>query len=195
VASVPSPRISVEDYLELDRRSERRSEYYEGELFPVEVATINHGRIQGNLYTAVRARLANGPCEALLSSVRVRIPHTKKYTYPDLIIACGMLELEDRNRDTLLNPVVLFEILSPSTSGLDHELKLMLYKTIPSLKEYILVSQRRMHIERYIRQNERQWLYDDVMAADGNLVLESVGCSIPLSEIYDKVELDSATQD
>src|SRR4051794_17337581 len=105
LAAAPSPFLTPEQYLERDRQAERRSEYHDAQMFPIETATISHGRIQGNLYTALRERLIGTSCEAFVSGVRVSIPRFKRYTYPDMIVACGALDLEGSNRDTLINPI------------------------------------------------------------------------------------------
>jgi Uma2 family endonuclease len=188
MASLPTPFLTPERYLEHDRQTERPSEYHDAQMFPIETATISHGRIQGNLYTALRERLQNTTCEAFVSSVRVSIPRFKRYTYPDLILACGTLELEDENRDTLINPIVLFEILSPSTAGFDRGEKFALYRSLPSLQEYVMVSQDRVMIEHYRCENEQNWHLEAITDLDGCLRLGAVECSIPLREIYAKVD-------
>ena len=189
MAAVPNPLLSVEQYLELDRQSERRYEYHDAQMFPIEAATINHGRIQGNLYAALRERFKNTPCEAFISSVRVSIPRHKKYTYPDLIVVCGQLELEDTYRDTLINPTALFEILSPSTAGFDRGEKFALYRSIASLKDYVMVSQDRVLIEHYRRENEQNWRLEAITELDATLRLESALAGVPLREIYEKVDV------
>ena len=189
MAANPTSFLTPEQYLELDRSSERRSEYHNGEMYPVETSGINHGRIQINLTVALERRLHDSPCQLVGPTVRVRIPGTKRYTYPDLIVACGDLQLEDSENDTLLNPRILFEVLSPSTRNLDQSVKFRLYRTIPSLQEYVMVWQDRMTIERYRRQDHPQWLFDEVSGAGSILTLDSAGCSFPLSEIYSRVEL------
>jgi Uma2 family endonuclease len=189
MATIPARHLTVEEYLDIDRSSERPSEFHDGEMFPIEAAAINHGRIQGNVYAAMRQRFANTDCEAFLSSLRVEIPSFKRYTYPDLMVACGKLELGDKHRDTLLNPIVLFEILSPSTAGYDRGEKLFLYQSIASLREYILISQDQVLIERYRRQNDRQWLYEAISSIDAELTLDSAGCAVPLREIYANTEI------
>lgn len=137
---LPSLPLTTEQYLELDRCSERHSEFHDGEMFPIETSGLNHGRIGINLTKAIDSGLENRPCQLIGSTVRVRIPNSIRYAYPDLIVACGVLEFEDKKRDTLLNPTVLIEILSPSTEGFDRGEKFALYRTIPSFQEYVLVS-------------------------------------------------------
>ena len=181
----------MEQYLDLDRCSERHSEYYDGEMFPIETAGIDHGEIQGNIYDALRELFKGRPCRAFVSSVRVRIPNTRRYTYPDVLAACGALELEDNKRDTLLNPTVLFEILSPSTEGFDRGEKFAMYRTIPSLQEYVLVSQKHVMVERFRRQTTDNWQFEAITALDGSLRLESLGVEIPVRDIYSNVELVS----
>ena len=188
MATVPSPIITMQRYLQLDRQSERPSEYYDGEMFPIAESSLSHVRIQGNLYGSLRERLEDRSCEALLSPLRVRIPHSQKYCYPDLIVACGGLELEDNEHDTLLNPTVLIEILSPSTADFDSGEKFRLYRSIPTFKEYVLVSQDRVLIERFHRQNEKNWHFETISDLDATLRLESIDVAVPMREIYAKVE-------
>ena len=104
MGALPCPLLTIEQYLELDRCSERHSEFHDGEMFPIETSGLNHGRIGINLTKALDSRLENKPCELIGSTVRVRIPNSTRYAYPDLIVACGVLEFEDQKRDTLLNP-------------------------------------------------------------------------------------------
>jgi Uma2 family endonuclease len=189
VATLPGARLTVDEYLDLDRRSERRNEYHDGEVFPIEAASLNHGKIQGNTYVALRERLAKTDCAPLLTSVRVEIGRFHRFTYPDLLITCGKLDLApDQQKDTLLNPVVIFEVLSPSTAGFDRGEKFSLYQSVTSLREYVLVSQDRVLVECYRRQNDRQWLYEALSSLDSELVIDSAACAIPLREIYANID-------
>ena len=191
MATLPATGLSAEQYLELDRHSERRLEYRHGEVFPIEAATLNHARIRGNFLTALRARLLIGACEALPGDIRVEIPRFNCYVYPDLLIASGTLELADKHADTLLNPTVVVEVLSPSTEGFDRGEKFTLYQSLPSVQEYVLISQDRVLVELYRRQNDRQWLYEAISTLDAELALNAPGCSVPLQEIYANISVAS----
>ena len=193
MSAFPTPFLTPEQYLDLDRRSDRPSEYHDGEIFPIETAGVRHGRIGINLTLALDKHLEGGPCQLIGATVRVRIPNTKRYTYPDQIVGCDRLEFEDKNRDTLLNPVLLFEVLSPSTEGYDRGEKFRLYRSIPSFKEYVLVSQDQVMIELFRREDEKNWHFQVITDLDAVLHLESVQVDIPLREIYAKV--DFTTQD
>ncbi len=191
MATLPATGLSAEQYLELDRHSERRLEYHQGEVFPIEAASLNRTRIQGNLHAKLRERLVNRRCEALFGTLRIQIPRFNRYVYPDLLIACGPLELADKQTDTLLNPTVVFEVLSPSTEGFDRGEKFTLYPSLPSVQEYVLISQDRVLVELYRRQNDHQWLYEAISSLDGELALNAAGCSVPLQEIYANVSVAS----
>ena len=186
---MPVPFATPDQYLELDRRAERHSEYHDGQLYPVELSGLIHGRIGINLTLALEKRLSDTPCQLIGSTVRVRIPHTRRYMYPDTIVACGDLAFEDAHRDTLLNPAVLFEILSPSTEGDDRGEKFRLYRTIPGFEEYVLVSQERVMLERYRRQDEHNWHFESITDPHGTLRLDSIAVEIPVREIYHRVDL------
>ena len=193
MGALPCPLLTIEQYLELDRCSERHSEFHDGEMFPIETSGLNHGRIGINLTKAIDSGLENKPCQLIGSTVRVRIPNSIRYAYPDLIVACGVLEFEDQKRDTLLNPTVLIEILSPSTEGFDRGEKFALYRTIPSFQEYILVSQNRVLVERFRRQNEHNWHFEEITDLDASLRIESLGIAIPAREIYARIEIPTGS--
>ena len=113
------------------------------------------------------------------------------YSYPDVSVVCGKLQLADDQKDVLLNPIVIFEVLSPSTELYDRGVKLQLYRTIPSLREYILVDQNKARIEQYIYQDANTWALRDHQGLDAELKLDSIGASLPLRLIYDGVDLES----
>ena len=162
-------------------------------MFPIETPGLNHGRIGINLTKAIDSGLENRPCQLIGSTVRVRIPNSIRYAYPDLIVACGVLGFEDKKRDTLLNPTVLIEILSPSTEGFDRGEKFALYRTIPSFQEYVLVSQNRVLVERFRRQNEHNWQFEEITDLDASLRIESLGIEIPAREIYARIEIPTGS--
>jgi Uma2 family endonuclease len=188
VASSPVTKLTEEQYLALDRAAESRSEFVAGEMFAMSGTSMQHGRLQRNLITALTVRLGVGPCEAFGSDFRVRVSG-RMYTYPDVLVVCGEPALADEHQDVLLNPAVIFEVLSPSTETYDRGLKFQHYRTIESLREYILVEQNQARIEQYIRKTDNTWTLRDYLSLDVELKLDSIGVSIPLRTVYERVEL------
>lgn len=180
-------RYSVEGYLALERASEIKHEYYDGEIFAMAGASLPHNLIVGNLVGELRSALKNRDCVVFPSDMRVQCP-TGLYTYPDVSIVCGPSELADDHQDMLLNPLVLIEVLSPSTEAYDRGKKFGHYKTIPSLREYVVVAQDRASIDHFARQEDGRWLMTSVSELSEWLVLPAVEVSVPAAEIYAKVD-------
>jgi Uma2 family endonuclease len=183
-----SKHDAVEEYLAFERASQTKHEYYSGRIYAKAGASLRHNRVTRNLRRALGERLDGTPCEPLPNDMRVKTPGDLD-TYPDAIIVCGEPQLEDANADALLNPAVLFEVLSPSTEACDHEKKFDLYQTIVTLKEYALVAQDWPAVYHYARREpgaKRE--VDSFFQMDQTLVLNSLDCSIPLAEIYRQVE-------
>jgi Uma2 family endonuclease len=180
-------RISPEEYLELERHAETRSEYLEGEVFAMTGGSFGHNVIVGNLVGELRQQLKGRSCTVSPSDLRVHIPATGLYTYPDVVAVCGEPRFGDREIDTLLNPILIIEILSPTTEAYDRGKKFEHYDTIESLAEYVLVSQETPRVEQYVRQDGGHWLFTATSGLDGKVVLPSVGCELSLAEIYHKV--------
>jgi Uma2 family endonuclease len=132
------------------------------------------------------------PCIVLGPDMGVHIPYTGSYVYPDVSIVCGDPTLLDMHRDRLLNPMAILEVLSPSTESFDRGLKFAHYRTMESLQEYVLVAQSQARVERYLRQNDGNWLFSEITDPAGSLEIASVACRIPLSHIYRKVDFESA---
>lgn len=186
MASGPRPRISPEDYLALERRSEIRSEFLNGEIFAMTGASERHNLLAGNIYTAFRAQLRQRGSETYFSDMRVKVSATGLYTYPDVVVVCDKPQFEDAEVDTLLNPRVIVEILSKSTENYDRGTKFLHYRTIQSLAEYLLVSQDQVHVEHHLRQHDG-WLLTETSRREDAIELPSVGARLALSDIYDEV--------
>lgn len=167
----------------MERSSETKSQYIDGEIFAMAGASRNHNRISSNLVRAIGNRLMNSTCDVYSSDMKVKIDRTK-YTYPDIVITCEKEEFEDDAEDVLLNPIVIIEILSDSTEAYDRGKKFAFYQRIPSLAEYLLVSQHSCRVEKYVRQDSRIWRYSAFQEADGIVDLKSVKCELPIAEIY-----------
>jgi len=181
--------LTPEEYLATERRSETRSEYLDGEMFAMTGGSRNHNLIVSNIVCELSLQLRNRPCEVYASDQRVRVPATGLYTYPDIIVACCEPQFEDEELETLLNPALLAEVLSPTTEAYDRGKKFEHYQTIPSLSEYLLVSQDSFRVEQYLRQDGNRWLLTAVTGLDGRLALPSIQCEMVLAEVYDKVKL------
>ncbi len=181
--------ITPDEYLTIERRSEAKSEYFDGEIFAMTGASRRHNLISLNFGAELRGQLRGRDCEAYVADMRVRIPFANIYTYPDVIVVCGRLEFEDAEVDTLLNPTLIVEVLSKSTASYDRDAKFEYYRSLPSLREYLLVSQDTYHVTQYVRQADDRWMLADIRGAEGRLELSSVGCALTLAEIYERVEM------
>jgi len=179
-------RFTPQEYLALERKSETRSEYYNGEIFAMSGASREHNLISVNLLRDIGNQLEDRPCEAYTSDMRVSIEATGLYTYPDVSVVCGEPRFQDLEVDTLLNPTVIVEVLSPTTEAYNRGVKFRHYRRIGSLREFVLISQDRMMVERFTRQGN-DWVLSDMTDPDQVLKLESIGCQIPLGRIYAKV--------
>jgi Uma2 family endonuclease len=180
-------RMSPEQFLAMDRAAERKSEYYDGEVVAMTGASLRHNRIVANLIAALHGHLRRGPCEVLPSDMRVWNPVRRSYTFPDVVVVCGRPLLADEQRDVLLNPTLLIEVLSDSTESLDRGAKAEGFRRLESLQEYLLVSQREVRVERYRRYGERQWMLTEALDAGDVLDLDGVGCTLALSDVYENV--------
>jgi Uma2 family endonuclease len=186
-------RMTEEEYLAFERASDIKHEYLNGEIFAMSGASENHNLIC--LYTgaALASALRGKPCRAYPSDMRVKAG--RLYTYPDLLIVCGQSQLADDKIDTLLNPVVIIEVLSPSTEIYDRGKKFQHYREIESLREYILVSQDNPHVEHFRRQEDNAWLYTDTSGLEAHITLESVGCTLALADMYEQVTFEESGEE
>lgn len=183
----PAPKyhyFSPDEYLKMERASERKHEYYNGFVEAMSGASLKHSRIERNISTRIGSFLDGKKCEWLPSNIRVSTPGRDAYLYPDITIICGEPELEDDKFDTLLNPTVIFEILSPSTRKNDLTYKLSYYKQISSLREYIMIDSIKRAIYLYRRQPNGSWQPEDYAAESKSLYIETIGLHIPLDDIY-----------
>ena len=184
----PKDFYTPEEYLELERKSEIRHEYIDGEIFEMAGAGKRHNQILANLVRLIGNLILERDCNIYASDMRVKIPIPEKYTYPDIVGICGNEEFEDENEDTLLNPLLLIEILSKSTEAYDRGTKFEFYQTIESFNEYILVTQEPFRVEQFIRQDKNTWTYLEFRQPEDILTMESISCEISLRDIYHKVE-------
>ena len=176
-----------EEYLALERHAEFKSEYIDGRIVAMTGATIPHNAIVGSLHWALYSRLRGGPCQLFVSDMRVQIAGGRRYTYPDLVAVCGEVQTADEARDTLTNPTLIIEVLSPSTEAYDRGEKFAHYRTIETLHEYMLVAQDRAVVDVFTRHGEF-WRLQTITDLNEAVELTSTGCTIPLRDIYENVK-------
>jgi Uma2 family endonuclease len=179
-------RMTPAEYLAFDRGSQVRHEYWDGEVFAMSGGSREHSQLQANISAALVNALRDRPCIALTSDMRVRIPANEKYVYPDGIVVCGEVLVEDGENDTLLNPTVLFEVLSDSTESFDRGRKFEHYQSITTLTDYVLVAQDRVRVEHFKRQVDGSWLLR-ILGPRDRLNLEAAGCEILVDDMFLKV--------
>lgn len=179
--------MTPDEYLTIERRSEVKHEYFRGETFEMAGDGYEHSLIASNLLGELHATLKGTPCAAHGSDLRVKVLPSGLYTYPDLVVACAERIFEDSHVDTLLNPRVVGEVLSKSTEAYDRGTKSYYYRQVTSLREFVLIAQDRALVGHYVRR-EGQWVIHDLASLDDVLTLESIGCRVPLRQIYDRVE-------
>jgi Uma2 family endonuclease len=194
MASVAHITYTPEEYLAIERKAEFKSEYVNGEIYAMSGASKEHNIITGNIYSEIRNQFKRRPCEVYITDMRVRVPRTNLYTYPDVAAVCGGSLFDDSHVDTLTNPTVIVEVLSPSTETYDKGDKFAHYLKLPSLQEYVLVSQDKVRVEHYARRGA-EWVYTQMSTLDEVLVLGSIECAIALQDIYEKVEFVHDTND
>src|SRR5712692_7895987 len=179
------PALTGEQYLEIERLSEIRHEFLDGLVYAMAGESRDHSRICFNLAGIIQPQLKGKPCEGFSPNMKVRAGIGGLYAYPDLMIVCGEAVFHDKHGDVLLNPIVIFEVLSPSTEKYDRGEKFRRYRTqIESLQDYVMVSQDQARIEHHHRQTDGTWTETEVNGLDEVLVLSSIDCRIPLAEVY-----------
>jgi Uma2 family endonuclease len=187
---------TVEEYLALERASEERHEYLDGQIYAMAGESPQHGDICTNLTIAIGSQLRGTPCRVWSKDIKVRSgPAPKKgyttrglFSYPDLLVVCGAPQFHDEHKDVLLNPTVIIEALSPTTESFDRGEKWSRYQTwLPSLTHYILVSQTKPQLEQFLRQPNGEWLYSLAQGLEKALSLSSIDCKLQLAEVYDRI--------
>jgi Uma2 family endonuclease len=190
MASSPVSKLTEEQYLAIERAAEFKNEFLDGVMYAMSGGSPRHAGLAVRILAELHGKLRGSECQVFGSDLHVRVS-SRMYTYPDVSVVCGKLQLADEQKDVLLNPIVICEVLSPSTELYDRGPKLQLYRTIPSLREYILVDQNKIRVEQYIRQDARTWTLLDHEGLDAELKMDSIGASLPLRLIYDGVDLES----
>ena len=187
MSALQKTHYTPEQYLEMDRKAEYRSEYVNGELLAMAGASRGHNLIVTNLVREVSGLLRGRPCETYSNDMRVRVSPAC-YTYPDMVVACDGPEFEDSSQDILLNPVVLMEVLSPTTEKDDRSWKFAHYRHLATLTDYVMLSQYQPLVEHYTRNSDDKWVLTDLRGLSSVLRLPSIGCELSFSVIYERVE-------
>jgi len=188
-------RYSVEEYLASERESEERNEYLDGQIYAMAGESPQHGAICTNIGGQLYAQLRGKSCQVFSKDMKVRSGPAPKlgqtkglYSYPDLLVVCGELKFHDEHRDVLLNPAVVIEVLSPTTEAFDRGEKWARYQTwLPELTDYLLVSQTKPRIDHFHRRAGGEWVYSLVNSLEDSLRLDSVGCVLQLTDVYDRI--------
>ena len=191
MSAQPIPGLTPEQYLEIERAAEFKSEYYCGTMYAMAGGTYVHNLIIARTIFLLSQKLEGGHCVVLTSDLRLRVSMEGLYTYPDITVVCGPPKFADDQIDTLLNPSVIVEVLSKSTEAHDRGFKFTQYRRLQSLQEYVLVSQTEMRVEKYLRRPAGKWELTDFAGPDAVCRLESLGCEIPVADIYRNVPLEA----
>jgi Uma2 family endonuclease len=188
MSALPKRFFTPEEYLKLEATAEYKSQYYAGEIFAMAGAQPVHDRITGNIFAGLHGRFRGRPCTVFTADVRVRAADDM-YTYPDVTALCGEAKFSDSGKQppSLLNPRVVFEVLSPSTEGFDRGIKFERYRRLETLSDYVLVNADAMRVEHHYLRDDGKWDLDDLTTPEQVLRLASVGCEVPLVEIYERV--------
>lgn len=188
----PREALTIDEYFALERASDVRHEYFDGAIVSMVGASLPHNQIQINLAVSLKPQLRRKGCSVLGSDMRVRAGTQHTFCYPDLSVVRGKPELVPFRPDTLVNPIVLIEILSPSTELFDRSRKFSLYRQIPSLREYVLVAQDAPTIEHYLRQDDGTWRLSVVEGLTETITLPTIDCTLALADVYDEVAFPDA---
>jgi len=191
MSTLANRSLSPEEYLEIERKAEYKSEYYNGEMFAMSGASRRHDRIVVPLTILIGQHLKGKRCETFSANMRVLATPSGLYTYPDLSVACDEPQFADPHVDTLTNPTLLVEVLSPSTENYDRGKKAKLYRAIPSLQELLFIAQDSYEVELYRRQPDGTWSLIEARGLESAIALTSIGYTLSLRELYERVLGDS----
>ena len=189
MASQAAPKLSAEDYLALERSHPEKYQFVSGDIFLMGDASAEHNLITTNIIGELRTLLKQKPCRVYANDLRVKVDPSGLYTYPDIVVSCGEERFDDQQKDTLLNPIVLIEVLSESTEAYDRGGKFAHYRQLESLQDYLLVGQTEPHVECYSRQDDEHWLLSEAKGLEAELMIPALKCQLSLAEIYAKLAL------
>ncbi|MDX1995323.1 MAG: Uma2 family endonuclease [bacterium] len=191
MAALPGLRWTAAEYLAFEREAEIRHEFIDGLVYAMAGAPERHNQLTSALNFLLYGQLLERDCQVFLSDMRVRIDE-KVFFYPDVVVVCGEARYTDSRRDMLLNPTAVFEVLSPSTQDFDRGTKFSFYRAIPTLRDYVLVSQKQIQVEHYTRQSDNRWVLRDLTQPDDQITLPSIGCMLALNDVYRRVRFEES---
>jgi Uma2 family endonuclease len=192
-STVEPPRHSPESYLEMEVQSEERHEYRDGEIVLMTGGTPNHNKIAGNIYSTLNFAFRGKPYQVFIADQRLWMPEKRLYGYPDVMVIDGELQLQPGRKDTLMNSLLILEVLSKSTQDYDRGDKFAAYRTIPDFQEYLLVNQYKKQIEHYVKTSPKKWNFQEYDETDIIVPLRSIGLELAIADIYDKVTFVAET--
>ena len=181
------PTYTCEEYLALEEQATIRSEYYDGEIIPMAGGTTNHNQIAGNFYSIAKSGLRGQGCRVFIGDVRLWIPSTSQYTYPDVMIIEEQPIYQGEGTTTVMNPGLIVEVLSKSTAGYDQSEKFRSYRSLPSFQEYILISQYSQYVEQYNKTANGKWQLTEYTSQDMMLSIATGMLEVPIGELYEDV--------
>lgn len=192
MSTQPKHRYTLEEYLALERESEVKYEYWDGEIFAMSGGTLAHDLVMFNATNSLGNQLAATKCRVFTDNMQIKVPAAPPYRYADGSVVCGKVEIERFNgADLLLNPVLIIEVLSPSTEAYDRGDKFTYYKSIPSFREYLLIAQHRPHVTHYVKSEAGKWDYEEANDLDSHTYLPTIDCTLSLADIYRDVEFNN----
>ncbi|MBE0689164.1 MAG: Uma2 family endonuclease [Anaerolineae bacterium] len=182
------PQMAVDEYLDFERNSDTKHEYFDGEIFAMAGASPNHNIITSNTITHLTNQIGERSCIVFASDQMIRTP-SGLYAYPDISVVCGTPQYDEKATDILLNPTLIVEVLSPSTENYNRGEKFRHFKTISTLREYVLIAQDTHRVERYAYQSGSDWLFANAMGLTGEIELKSIGITLDLARLYRNITL------
>ncbi len=182
------PRYTLEEYFELERKSEERYEYWNGEVFCMSGVSPEDAQLEVNFISRLNSRLTEKGCRVFPANIRIKVPSAPPYRYADVSALCGEAQFEEIGGiRAVTNPTLIIEILSSSTEAYDRGQKFTHYKSIPSFSEYLLVAQDHPYITHLVKQSDDSWIYDEYNDLTATVKLSSLNCELPMSEIYENI--------
>jgi Uma2 family endonuclease len=189
------PYYTLEEYLELEEKAEYKSEYRDGEIVPMTGGTTNHNKIAGNFYAYLKFALRGKQYDIYIGDVRLWIPRYRQHTYPDVMVIEGQPVYTGTSTTTVMNPMLIAEVLSKSTQNYDQGNKFLYYRSIPEFKEYILIDQYQYHVMQYVKTAAGQWTFIELEGESATLSLQTIDFKIALSELYEQVNFADSDED
>lgn len=188
-----SELYSPDEYLAMEEQAELRHEFYDGEIFDMAGASITHNQIVGNAFASLKSALGGKPCRVFATDLKVSLQNRRFYLYPDVLVICGKLDIEPKRDDTVRNPTLIIEVLSRSTRNFDKVDKFELYRSIPSLQEYVMIDQTRVYVEHYRKKGRSDrlhplWVLETLTDFKDSLELVSIGVTLTVAALYEQVE-------